>query len=278
MKEEPTTSALGAEGSACFGIGATDGMPSGFVAISGNIYEAASDPGVEPSWLCSPIAVTALFRDTSGRGWGRIIELMDPDGRRQEAAIRDSELESRSASVRSRLIDYGLRLGKGARARDAFSRLIREWKPARTMTSTDRLGWTDQSFRSFVLGDGRVRGHGQFHFTGRSLDGTKEAFAEAGTADTWRDNVAMLCAGNTLLILSVSLAFTGPLLELLNEDGGGIHLRGPSSCGKTTVQRVATSVWRSPARVGSWRVTANGLEDVARVSNATLLSLDEIAE
>jgi uncharacterized protein (DUF927 family) len=61
-------------------------------------------------------------------------------------------------------------------------------------------------------------------------------------------------------------------------DGGGMHLRGASSRGKSTVQRVAVSVWGSPRFLHSWRATANGLEGVAAACNASLLALDEIGE
>ncbi len=80
------------------------------------------------------------------------------------------------------------------------------------------------------------------------------------------------------MIVGVSLAFAGPLLELLGLDGGGIHFRGASSRGKSAVQRVAASVWGSPAFLHSWRATANGLEGVAAACNGSLLALDELGE
>src|SRR5690606_32273894 len=83
---------------------------------------------------------------------------------------------------------------------------------------------------------------------------------------------------NPLLILGVSMAFTGPLLEFLGIDGGGLHLRGRSSRGKSTIQQVAVSVWGAPKLLCSWRATANGLEGVATACNSTFLALDELAE
>jgi hypothetical protein len=80
------------------------------------------------------------------------------------------------------------------------------------------------------------------------------------------------------MVAAVSLAFAGPLLEPLSMDGGGLHLRGASSRGKSTVQRVAVSVWGSPRFLHSWRATANGLEGVAAACNGSLLALDEIGE
>ncbi len=78
--------------------------------------------------------------------------------------------------------------------------------------------------------------------------------------------------------MSVSLALSGPLLEMLKQDGGGIHLRGESSRGKSTILKAAASVWGSPEFVQSWRATSNGLEGVAVVSNSSLIALDEMSE
>lgn len=254
----------------------TIGIPAGFQALPDGIYQVTEGESGDPTWLCSPITVKAVFRTASGSGWGRIITVADPDGTRQDLSLLDSEIECSPGSARARLTDIGLKLRSGASARAEFTRLIREWKPDTALTSTDRLGWSDAGCTAFGLGDGRVLGNGQFHFTGRRSD--DGSCAPAGTVDGWRDNVAALCIGNPLMTLAVSLAFTGPLLELLNEEGGGLHLHGDSTCGKTTIQRLATSVWRNPARIGSWRVTANGAEEVARAANSILLPLDEIAE
>ncbi len=99
-----------------------------------------------------------------------------------------------------------------------------------------------------------------------------------GTLGDWKGEVAAVCVGNGLLTTVVSLAFVGPLLELLGSDGGGLHLRGRSSRGKTTLQCVAASVWGSPELVKSWRTTANALETTAAAANSTLLVLDELGE
>ena len=99
----------------------------------------------------------------------------------------------------------------------------------------------------------------------------------AGTLCDWRREVAGLCRGNPLLILCVSLPLTGPLLEPLGLEGGGLHLRGHSSRGKSTAQRAAASVWGPPrALVRSWRATANGLEGVALAGHGTAVILDEM--
>jgi uncharacterized protein (DUF927 family) len=89
--------------------------------------------------------------------------------------------------------------------------------------------------------------------------------------------VAALAAGNSRLAFAVSVAFAGPLLDVSGGDGGGFHLRGDSSSGKTTALRVAASVWGEPRHcVGTWRSTVNGLEGVAAIHSDNLLVLDEL--
>jgi len=79
-----------------------------------------------------------------------------------------------------------------------------------------------------------------------------------------------------MMILSLSHAFTGPLLSVLGRDGGGFHLRGASSRGKSTLLGVAASVWGAPSFVQSWRGTDNGIEGIAAACNDSLLVLDEL--
>ena len=105
------------------------------------------------------------------------------------------------------------------------------------------------------------------------------AFATAGTAQAWRDSVAALAAGNTRVVFAVCTAFAGTLAGMVGEDSGGFHLRGKSSCGKSTALRAAASVWGDPQTYArAWRATANGLESLASLHNDGLLILDELSQ
>jgi len=97
-----------------------------------------------------------------------------------------------------------------------------------------------------------------------------------GTLDAWKNEVAAWCGGNPLMMLAVSHAFSGPLLAVLGQTGGGFHLRGVSSRGKSTIQYVASSVWGAPSLLQSWNGTLSGLEGIAAACNDTLLNLEEL--
>ena len=82
-------------------------------------------------------------------------------------------------------------------------------------------------------------------------------------------------------MLSVCAALAPPLLDLVEAESGGMHLRGSSSIGKTTALRVAGSVWGGGGAHGyirSWRATDNGLEGVALAHCDALLCLDELSQ
>lgn len=106
----------------------------------------------------------------------------------------------------------------------------------------------------------------------------------AGTAGDWRDRVAVLCVGNPYLLFFTAASLAAPLLYFSGEPGGGFHLVGSSSVGKTTALIVAGSPWggggRHPERgfTDTWRVTDNGLEGIAQKHNDLPLLLDEISE
>ena len=77
----------------------------------------------------------------------------------------------------------------------------------------------------------------------------------------------------------MACAFAGQLLEPLNQQGGGFHINGTSSKGKSTAIYLACSVWGHPKEYyRTWRSTGNALEQTAFMHNDGFLVLDEIGE
>jgi putative DNA primase/helicase len=106
-------------------------------------------------------------------------------------------------------------------------------------------------------------------------------FRTRGTIESWQTEIGRRCVGNSRLILCVSAAFAGPLLEPTSEESGGFHLRGTTSLGKTIATQAAGSVWGGGGVKGflvQWRSTGNGLEPIAEAHCDTLLPLDEIGQ
>lgn len=94
-------------------------------------------------------------------------------------------------------------------------------------------------------------------------------------AQDWADRIGRLCAGTSRLVFAVACAFAGPLLRPVGMESGGFHLRGDSSCSKTTALRLAASVCGGQNYMQRWRTTDNALEAIAAQHCDSLLILDE---
>ncbi|OOY19589.1 hypothetical protein BMI86_13185 [Thioclava sp. DLFJ5-1] len=247
-------------------------IPPGFnLEEDGLFYMAESD--AEPISVCSPIRVEASFSNGEGRGWGKVVAVKNADGDWHKTSVLNSDLQSKPQIVIATLVDSGLELGRGKKAKEQVIELLKTWKPEERLRTVTRAGWVDESYSAFVIGDSAI---GKTKILPVGLEGS--ATTTAGSVEGWKRDVASLCAGNHLMILAVSLSFAGPLLALLGLGGGGLHFRGQSSSGKTTMLKLAASVWGGETLIGQWRATSNGLEAIAARRNDMLLALDELAE
>jgi putative DNA primase/helicase len=143
--------------------------------------------------------------------------------------------------------------------------------------ATERVGWNDGAF---VMPDECFGGNSGETMLLRDASAHEHSFRQSGTLEEWQQ-IARLAVGNSRLVLAISMAFVGPLLEPCSEEGGGVHLKGSSSMGKTTALHASGSVWGggdANGYVKTWRATANGLEGVCRNHSDTFLCLDEIAQ
>lgn len=62
-------------------------------------------------------------------------------------------------------------------------------------------------------------------------------------------------------------------------EGGGFHLKGESTDGKSTIMKAAASIYGQPDRYcHTWRATGNAIEGIASRRNDALLCLDELGE
>jgi uncharacterized protein (DUF927 family) len=129
--------------------------------------------------------------------------------------------------------------------RKMFCGYLLQFLTEKRVTMTQTLGWNavcDE--HAFVLPNGRV-----ISATALServvLMFARGKHEERGALDQWMDGAAKLAGGHTLGVLSMSIAFAGPLLWLGRFESGGFHYYGGSSIGKTTHQRLACSVWGS---------------------------------
>ena len=228
-----------------------------------------------PNGFAPLYAIIAKTRDEKSGEWGRLLEWQDDDSCTHQWAMPLELLESDGSDVRRELARLGLHISPNQYARGLLVAYIKVWPVEARARCVDRLGWHGNTF---VTPTGSI-GEAEELVVFQNSHAIEPAYVESGTADEWRDSVAALAVGNTRLVFALSVAFAGALAEIAGEDSGGFHLRGASSCGKSTALKLAASVWGNPSTyVRLWRGTVNGLEGLATLHNDSLLILDEIGQ
>jgi uncharacterized protein (DUF927 family) len=227
----------------------------------------------------SELHVKALTRNEDGEGWGRWLEIVDRDGTRHFWNMPNALLMGTGEALRNALADFGFELATGRNPRNWLLEYIANAEPEQKVRSASRIGWHGNTF---VFPDEAIGPSADSELVilqnGERQD---HAFNVAGTLPEWQAEVAAKAVGNSRLVLSISAALAAPLLALTEDEGGGFHLRGASSSGKSTALAVAGSVWGGGGLRGyvrQWRATDNALESVAELSCDSLLALDELAQ
>ncbi|HAW4194489.1 TPA: DUF927 domain-containing protein [Escherichia coli] len=182
-----------------------------------------------------------------------------------------------SSAALTTLMDGGLLVRDGRQLRSALASWIIGQKPATRWTLAASAGWTDDN-SAYLLPDGHIIGDERpTLFMGkRDVAG---GWTTIGTADTWRESVARLVEGNSLMIVCVAMPFAGPLLKLAGIQNFGLHLYAPSTTGKTTCATLAASVCGEPSALKmTWDGTASGIGNKAAARCDSFLWLDELGE
>ena len=238
-------------------------------------YGGGKDPQDIDIWISTPIHADAITANENDESFGLLLRFLNPYNKWREWAMPMHLLKGNGDEMRGELLQLGIRINLDAKKH--FNAWLMLQHPTLRIIAAMRTGWhSDQ--RSFILPNETI-GNDNVRF--QSEYAAHIEFAQKGTLDEWRDSIPSKCQGNPILLLAISAAFAAPLLLRAKQQitgGGGIHLFGQSSKGKTTALQIAASVWGSNNFVRTWRATANGLEATATLLNDNLLVLDEIGE
>ncbi|WP_187268205.1 DUF927 domain-containing protein [Aeromonas hydrophila] len=255
-------------------------LPAGF-EVRGSRLCALTTVGrgedARQEWIpiSSPVQVLAETADEQGRGYGRLLEWRDSAMRVHQWAMPVRALVPRNGEeVFAALLDAGLPFIELSHKRRLAAYLM-NCQPKRRITSVERTGWHGHAY---VLPGGAIGPDAEGVIL-QTAGYTAGDFTERGTLTGWQQGVAELAVGNSRLCFALSLAFAAPLLSLVGMEGGGFHLKGESTDGKTTVMKAAASVYGHPDRYAqTWRATGNAIEGIASRRNDALLCLDELGE
>ena len=229
-------------------------------------------------WVAAAFEVVGRARNPHGLGWGRYLRWRDPDDRRHERFVPDAALHGDAATLCGGLAEAGLTIARN-RQRD-FATYLAGAETHSRVTLVQRTGWHEIDGKPvFVLPAELMGPKGADPVI---LDAAAHGpYAARGKLEDWQRGVAALASGHALPVLAISAALAGPLLHPAGIEGGGVNFYGPSSSGKTTLLRLAASVWgrgESPGFLRTWRATANGLEGAAASATDTALILDELGQ
>lgn len=246
-----------------------------FLWCERNRNDGGESGQVQQIKICSPLKVTAITCDADGGNFGRLLEWDDSNGSHHEWAMPMTVLAGAGQDLREVLLENGLHfISVNGAARGALMEYIATCRPVRKVTCVEKTGWYGGAY---VL-NGEVIGGEPRSVIFQSARSSKNDFRVSGETRDWVEHVGRYCVGNSRLVFGVSLALAAPLLSLLGMGGGGYHLKGESTDGKTTTMKVAASVCGGADYWKTWRATGNALEGIALRRNDAALMLDEISE
>ena len=229
-------------------------------------------------WLCAPVEFMATTLNPDSKDWGLWLKIKTRNGIWHKAAIPKTELVTSSEDIFKHLAYQGLEFNISPRGKTKLKELLTRIRPRSYALCVPKIGFHDGVFILPNQAIGDTKGRTVVFQPTKPIE---HYYRQSGTMKGWQDGVAKLARGNDRLMFAISAAFAPPLLEPLGMEGGGIHLRGGSTAGKTTILRAAGTVWGGGGQYGyirTWRATDNALEAVAAAHNNAFLALDEIAE
>jgi putative DNA primase/helicase len=262
-------------------------MPNGFSMGRKGLFftpEATEkNPEPPPVFIAAPFRVIGETRSDCGEAWGLLLRWHDREGRVHRWAVPRRMIHEPGNAIAGELEAAGLSCGSDNRAHDLLRRFVGAVKVPRLLLCVSRTGWhPGEGAPVFVLPGGEAFGHGAGDVILQADHASADAaYRAVGNLAGWRSGVAALAVGNHRMALFVSAAFAGPLLDVMGEPSGGVHLVGGSRTGKTTLAGAAASVYGKPsadAQLRAWRGTANGLEGTAAETSDALLILDEMGQ
>ncbi len=228
-----------------------------------------ADRPITDEWIATPVTVAARTTNSDDGSEGRYLRLLTDSGPKDW--IIPMEVFGGSGEDARRTL-FGMGVIIALKKRGQFMEYLLDQRPADVFATTCRPGWHESG--AFVL-PGRTIGSDKVRYQASAKG--QNLFSVRGSLDGWKVEVAAKCEGNPVLTLAIGCALAGPLLSLVGVLGGGVHLVGDSSSGKSLAQLIGSSVWGDPGIfAASWDMTKGGLEIEASSRNDTMLPLDEI--
>jgi putative DNA primase/helicase len=204
--------------------------------------------------------VMAETRDPDGASWGVLLHWKDHDGRDHQFALPRATLAGDGSEARRILMDGGFFISPSQTARNLFNSFLLQVRSPNRAGATQRVGWHGNSF---VMPDDCFGADQRDLLLLQSASAHEHPFRQAGTLESWQQNVARYSVGNSRLVLALSAAFAGPLVGPVPQRAEASTSRGrrppararrcmsPAASGAAAI-RMATSAPGAQRRTG-WK-------------------------
>lgn len=244
--------------------------------IDGLYYIVDDKNGSSPKRekICSPIKVVARSRNVDHSQWGIVLEWLDKSNTLHTWSVPIELIQSDSRKYRRELARRGLVVSTKKYLQDALDFFLNNHSTEILFVFTNKVGWHDNVF---VTPD-RIYGKTNEKIIYQPESLFNHGYSEKGTQEEWRNNVCAPLGTQSRLSFVISCSLTGPLLKILDIEGGGFHMLGKSSIGKSASLYLAASVWGKREYVKNWNTTKNAAETLAAMCNDNILIMDEISQ
>ena len=200
-----------------------------------------------------PVACSHEFgfhRKTEQQNWRHHFRITERNGNESPFELPREMLAGTGGSAIRLLMKAGVHFVGRKVAQKALAQFL-YFKPRREIIRMPRVGWAQVgTYWVFVRPDEIFTPPGmpQASNTTYVLDkaAARHGLHVEGTAAQWASEVAAPLQGNSNVTLSLATFFAAPLLRFASEPGGGNHLHGPSTIGKTMVSDAGQSIYGWP--------------------------------
>jgi uncharacterized protein (DUF927 family) len=237
-----------------------------------------------------PLAWSHQFdvqRKTEKQQWRHHFLITERNGKQSAFELPRETLAGTGASAIRLLMKGGIHVVGRDVAQKALVQFLR-FKPRGEIIRMPRVGWAEvgSHWAIFVRPDevivppGMPTPRGMSYVLDRAA--TRHGLHVAGTAAEWAAEIATPLCGNSNVALSFATFFAAPLLHFASEPGGGNHLYGPSTIGKTMVSDAGQSIYGWPLETAdnafgvTWAGSEAGFDALALARTDLGLPLDEI--
>ncbi|GGL92249.1 hypothetical protein GCM10010099_05450 [Streptomyces cinereus] len=227
---------------------------------------------IQKTFICAPLKVIARTRDVNNQNWGILCQWSDLEGIEHTHNILISLLHKDSREYRQPLANNGLNISTAKKSIEYLDGYLNFHPIKKIALCVDKVGWHGNQF----VTPNRVFGQGELIVYQHNA-AQKTHYKQKGNLESWRKAISEKVAEQFKIVFAISIAFSGQLLPLVNENGGGFHFVGSSSKGKSLTLKIACAVWGLPKEyIHSWRATSNSQENIAAQHNHGFIALDEI--